>query len=421
VRGVGHAFVDDNGPFLARGASLFWALWGYEHDRERLGRNLATLRDWGFDYIRVLGVVGAPGDRPGPTCASGVEGCDTWRDRRLDPGSVNYERNIAALTDWAYGEYGLRVQWTIFGGTEFTPTPESRRALVQRFAAISKGRESSIFAFEISNEAFQNGFDGESGRQELMVLAKLLKSETRNLVALSSPQRSECAVAQELYRDSPADLMTMHVARGGERDGENWKMLRDIWGMQGCTSVPQLVSSNEPIGPQSSGVSLDDPLALTAMALVTYASGIGAVVFHSGPGVRGGGQADLALGRPSNLWQLPTGAGIVAGLATITKLLPGDLPNWSKHDGMSADPGRVFDVADKSALAGLYCAHKESAFACAAVGVTKTARLTARKGMTLTVHELVDGKAESTRQLAAGDSLELSASPPAILIRGQLQ
>src|SRR5712691_9442226 len=63
VSGDRHAFVDEGGPFLARGASLFWGLWGYQHDRERLGRNLATLRDWGFDYIRVLGVVGAPGDR----------------------------------------------------------------------------------------------------------------------------------------------------------------------------------------------------------------------------------------------------------------------------------------------------------------------------------------------------------------------
>src|SRR4051794_40638020 len=61
VHGDRHAFVDDGGAFLARGATLFWGLWGYQHDRERLGRNLATLRDWGFDYVRVLGVVGTPG------------------------------------------------------------------------------------------------------------------------------------------------------------------------------------------------------------------------------------------------------------------------------------------------------------------------------------------------------------------------
>jgi hypothetical protein len=95
-------------------------------------RNLATLRDWGFDYIRVLGVVGSPGDRPGPVCGSGVQGWDSWRDRRLDPGAAQYAQNVAGLTDWAYREYGLRVQWSIFGGIDFTPTPDSHSRRARR-------------------------------------------------------------------------------------------------------------------------------------------------------------------------------------------------------------------------------------------------------------------------------------------------
>ena len=75
VHGEQHAFADDGGAFVARGASLFWGLWGYEHDRARLGRNLAMLRDWDVDYIRVLAVVGSPGNRTD----------DSWQDRRLDP------------------------------------------------------------------------------------------------------------------------------------------------------------------------------------------------------------------------------------------------------------------------------------------------------------------------------------------------
>src|SRR5207248_542158 len=151
-----HSFADDGGTFLPRGATMFWALWGYQHDRARLGRNLSTLRNWGIDYIRVLGVVGAPGDRPG----------DSWRDRQADPSKPSYDQDTSGLTEWAYREYGLRVQWTIFGGVEFTPTPESRRAVVERFARISRGREEAIFAFEIANEAWQNGFPGEQGRAE---------------------------------------------------------------------------------------------------------------------------------------------------------------------------------------------------------------------------------------------------------------
>lgn len=421
VRGDGHAFADDGGPFLARGASLFWALWGYEHDHERLGRNLATLRDWGFDYIRVLGVVGSPGDRSGPVCGGGVEGCDSWSDRRLDPGTADYAQNVAGLTDWAYREYGLRVQWSIFGGTDFTPTPESRKNVVERFAEIGKGREHAIFAFEVANEAFQNGFGDESGRQELLALAKLLAARSPNLVALSSPQASDCASAQQLYRDSVADLMTLHLARAVEKDGEHWRALRKVWDMHSCIGVPRLVSSNEPIGPESSVAEMADPVALTAMALVTYGSGIGAFVFHSGPGVRGGGGADRHLGRHSDLWQLPTAPRIAAGLATLVRQLPGDFANWTKHDIVGDAPDPPFGAADKSAFGGLYCSSKSAEFACAVVGIRQSVSLTVRRNMTATVHELVDGNAGGAQRLAAGAAVNLPATPAAVLIRGRLE
>jgi hypothetical protein len=421
VRGDGRAFVDDGGPFLARGSSLFWALWAYQHDRERLGRNLATLRDWGFDYIRVLGVVGAPGDRPGPVCGPGVEGCDSWRDRRLDPGAADYAQNVAGLTDWAYREYGLRVQWSIFGGAEFTPTSGERRAVIERFAEMSKGREQAIFAFEVANEAFQNGFSGPAGREELRTLARALKAKSPNLVALSSPAGSTCAAAQELYRDSVADLMTVHISRAGEKDGKNWDALREVWDVRSCQGVPTLVSSNEPIGPQSSIVGLDDPVALTAMALVTYGSGIGAFVFHSGPGVRGGGAADAALGRYRNLWELPTGSRIASGLATIVKLVPGDFANWTNHDVVGDAPDPPFGAADKTAYAGLYCSSKGAEFACGVVGIRRPVSLITRRNMTATVHGITDGKAREAQRLAVGAALNLPAAPAAALIRGRFE
>ena len=37
VRLEGRAFADDGGPYLAVGASLFWAAWGYRHDRPEVG------------------------------------------------------------------------------------------------------------------------------------------------------------------------------------------------------------------------------------------------------------------------------------------------------------------------------------------------------------------------------------------------
>ena len=158
------------------------------------------------------GSVGAPGGPPGR---------DSWRDRRADPSAADYDKNIAGLTDWAYQRgMGLRVQWSIFGGTEFTPTPESRRAVVERFAAMSKGREQAIFAFEVANESFQNGLRrGDRVRKSCGRLAKNLKAGAPNLVALSSPEGSDCRAAQALYRNSAADLLTLHMGRAGERNG----------------------------------------------------------------------------------------------------------------------------------------------------------------------------------------------------------
>jgi hypothetical protein len=349
-----------------------------------------------------------------------VPDCDSWRDRRLDPGAASYAQDIAGLTDWAYKQYGLRVQWTIFGGTEFTPTTAQRRTVVEQFARMARGREPAIFAFEIANESWQNGFPGDEGKRELHALAKVLKSHSSNLVALSSPENGTCEGAQALYRDSLADLATLHIGRVGSANGENWRALRDVWQLHACSGIPSLRSSNEPIGPESSVVSMDDPVALSAMALVTYGSGIGAFVLHTGPGVRGGGEADLARGRHRNLWELPTAARVAAGLGTITRLVPGDFANWSTQDELSEAPERLFDVTDRTAVAGIYCFANAQEFACAPVGIRQPLSLVARRAVTLSLHQLLTGVAGTPRSIVRGGVLSIPAVPPAFLIRGRL-
>jgi hypothetical protein len=400
VHGDRHAFADDGGAFLPRGATMLWALWGYQHDRARLGRNLSTLRGWGIDYIRVLGVVGAPG-RPAQ---------DSWRDRQADPSAASYDQDIAGLTDWAYREYGLRVQWTIFGGVEFAPTPELRRAVVERFGNMSRGREEKIFAFEVANEAWQNGFGDEAGRLELHALAQLLKTKSSNLVALSAPQESNCAAAQALYRGSAADLLTVHLPRAGMEKGAIWSTFRDPSAFRECAGVPTLASSNEPIGPESSVAAADDPAVLAALAAVTYGSGIGAFVLHTGPGVRGGGAADLARGRHSNVWELPTGARIAAALSSLISKVPGDFANWEKQD--------VLDVSEPSALAGMYCFSKASSFACIAFGIARPFQVVTRRAMSVTVHQFVSNSSAPAARLQPSGRLAIPATPPVRLIIG---
>jgi hypothetical protein len=58
VRLEGHCLVDDQGPFLGLGVSYFTALWRCKHDRARLEADLEFLSRQGFNYYRMLSMVG---------------------------------------------------------------------------------------------------------------------------------------------------------------------------------------------------------------------------------------------------------------------------------------------------------------------------------------------------------------------------
>ena len=241
------------------------------------------------------------------------------------------------MTDWAYREYGLRVQWTIFGGVEFTPTPELRRAVVERFGSMTRGREEKIFAFEIANEGWQNGFGDEQGRVELHALAQLLKTqiaEPRGAVGARSRAvagRRRPSIAVRL-----ADLLTLHLPRAGMEKGAHLEHVSRSVGFSRVRgrAVPWRAATS-PSGPSRLSPARTIRLCSAALAAVTYGSGIGAFVLHTGPGVRGGGAADLARARHSNLWELPAGARIAAALSALIRALPGDFSNWQKQDALA--------------------------------------------------------------------------------------
>src|SRR5688572_2738110 len=58
VRVMGHSLADDKGPFLGLGVSYFTSLWRCKHDRPRLESDLAFLSKQGFNYFRMLSMVG---------------------------------------------------------------------------------------------------------------------------------------------------------------------------------------------------------------------------------------------------------------------------------------------------------------------------------------------------------------------------
>jgi hypothetical protein len=342
VHGRGASFADARGPFLALGATLFWGPWGYKFDRDRLERTLKFLAEHHVDYVRVLGQVGTPDDPD-----------DSWSDRPIDPRwddpcptsdtppptCGTYDEVIAGFTDLAYDRYGLRVEWTIFGGVGFTPTPRSRVALVDRMLAMAKGREQKIMHFEIANEFYQNGFEGPEGLEELRRLGKRLQDRTRVLVALSEPPASDCGVLQRMHAGGVGEIVTEHFTRSDDDDG--WAAVRAPWKLQACRGLPRLRSNNEPAGPFSSVRAEGDPLRLAMSAAVTYASGMGAYVLHTGSGVRGGGRADLKLGRPADIQAVPEIDRILGALDRVRRLLPPDLPQWPRRLAGNQDPIRL--------------------------------------------------------------------------------
>ncbi len=396
VRIDGRAVADSAGPFNALGATLFWGAWAYKFDRARLERNLGVLRAAGIDYVRVLGSVGGA----------------SWEDRPTDPRWQDYDAIVAGLTDLAYDRYGMRVQWTIFGGAPFTPAGPERERLVDRFASLAEGREHKIFAFEIANEAWQNGFRGADGLAELRRLGRRLNDRTSVLVALSAPAtRAACAT----YAGGIADIMTLHYSRAFGSDGPMGP-LRRPWSFPaaydaGCRgSLPPAVLNNEPIGPESSVRQDDSPARIAGAYVMTFLAGNAAYVLHTGPGIRGGGAADVSgtLQRHANFDELPAFKPIAAALDAAREYLPDGVANWTRHNpNAAAAPLHGFDR--------LYTAASGAQFVALAIDVPQATSLTARTAMTVDVRQTSTGKIVQRFVLKSGDNMALSADEALVL------
>lgn len=401
-------FTDDDGDHVSVGVTFMAAAWAYRHDRPRLVENLQKLSAAGvFDYIRVLGVVGP--NRGG------------WEDRTVDPNWQDYDQVIAGLTDLAY-DHGFRVEWSIFGGVDTTPTPESRQALVQRFIAMSKGREHKIQHWEVANEAWQNGFEGSDGRDELRRLGRLLRDNTPNRVALSATEEGQ---AGALYSGSAADIFTIHLDRSINGTGGTWRPARQSWEVQFIEGIPKAWTSNEPIGPQSSVEADADPVRLAMSAAMVWVSGGAGYVYHTGPGVRFGGAADVARGRVANFWEVENFDQTVAGIKALKKMLPADLPNWRPQNGNKNFPDYPFDheqmarQTEAGDVLRAFCSLGGDRFICAPIKIERQISFTAKNPMTVEVLNPMTGDVLRTVTLGRGQALVLEPTLPAVILRGK--
>jgi hypothetical protein len=407
VRLDGRSLADDGGAFNALGASLFYGAWAFKHDRPRLERNLATLARHGFDYVRVLGVVGDP-NRP-----------DSWDGRESDWRDPDYAKTIAGLTDLAYDAYGLRVEWTLVGdGQKVIPDRADRFRLADTFLAMSRGREHKIVHFEVANEAWQNGFAGAGGERQLRELTKYLNDRTDVLVAASAG--ADAAQGERLYAGGVADVATVHFDRDVSKADGHWRPVRQPWGHQ-FSGLP-VGSNNEPIGPGSSVAAEDDPVKLVAAAIVTYVSGLPMYVYHSKAGIRGHDEMSDMPG--------------VGAFAHLKKIVPHDLASWSPknahwpdspfrmyardRDGvLVADQART-DVAGGTGAVRVYAAVNGDDFFVVPFGVEGGVVLEPRRRSEFEVVDPMTGDVLAHKSLAAGERFEL-AGRELFVLRGRVR
>lgn len=393
VRLVQHAMTDDGGPFLALGATLFWALWAERHDATHLDENLAWLSERGVDYVRILAMVGGT----------------SWEDREIDPAEGHYWNTVDAFLT-RLERHGMRAQVTLFAEADsMMPDRGERMTFADAWAEVANRRSDRLVFLEVANEHWKNGI----GIDELRTLGQRLVDRTETLVALSAPAPGALC---DVYENSAADLATYHYARSRSP----WVSVRQPWewpGADECRHPLPVAVNNEPIGPESSLESEEAPARLAMAFVTTFLAGNAAYVLHAGAGVRGGGAADRQLGRSPTFAETPNLDEALRAIARHRDALPSDLPNWIRRS--ARDREYPFDrvegaLADKS-LAAAYAVTESERFVVTMLDLRRPVPIRARRAMHLEIRNAL-GELVDARALEAGASVTLRGSEAFVLI-----
>ncbi len=411
VRVMDHALVDGDGPFLGLGVSYFTALWRCKHDRSRLESDLRFLSAQGFNYYRMLSMVGWNDSWDGLEIAPvaftshGGKRVSAWPD---------YWRQLRELIDLAYDRYGLRTQITIFADAQLMPDKRTRSQHLRRLLNdVLPGREHKIILLEVANEAWQNGFEGDQGVKELREFTKYLAGRTDIPVATTSNHEDEFA---KIYANSAADIATWHFSRDRRTD-DGWKPVYDCWELGDQPGFPP-VSSNEPIGPGSSVAKENSTIHLVMAAAFAYVAKLPMYVFHSEAGVHGRSRFEDTPG--------------VKDFAHLSEILPHDVPNWRRNDGREkgapftvfadGQPDRFWPdmpVSRDGCLRNIGSRNGDR-FICVPIGIREQGlQLQARENMQFDVFDPLTGAIITTAEMKKGARLRLPQGPGGLIIKGQ--
>jgi hypothetical protein len=144
---------------------------------------------------------------------------------------------------------------------------------------------------------------------------------------------------------------------------------------------------------------------------MTFLAGNASYVLHSGPGIRGGGAADIApkLGRHAHFDELPSFKPIATALGEAKKYLPPGLANWTRHAPNAP-------TAPLHGFEGLYSASKGSDFVALAIGIKQPVTVRARTNAAIDIREPATGKIVKHLKVSAGESIDLSGYEELVII-----
>ena len=316
VRGDYHVTLDDGGPFHPLGVTLFWSLFGWKFERQRIVDHLAWLSSKGFDYVRILAEV-------------------DWKDRSIDPNWPDYTTVLREFVDECYDVYGMRVEVTIVGGQPVDKTGQRRFVpveLARTVATALADRAEKIMLYEMCNEADNGSGDNpyKVSVDDMIAMAQVVAELTPNLVSLSRPV--DYSDMKDATKAGNGSSYTPHPRRSSTDYG--WSHVRQGYDFKDFDYV---VWNNEPEGPQSSVVSMSDPLQLACCRLLGIMCGGAGYVLHVGQGVTG--EADPDHGRPENMWEVENIDQIMAVVRACDPLMPPGVENWNcRNNGRDDHP-----------------------------------------------------------------------------------
>ena len=415
VRLEGRTLHDQSGPFLALGASYFQALRRAKFDRARFESDLEFLASKKFNFVRILSMVGWfkawDGIEIAPVAFKNREG-------KAVPAWPDYWQHFGEMIDIIY-RHGMRTEITIFADAQLMPKKSDRIDHMTKVLQHLKGREHKVILLEVANEAWQNGFPGKEGVEDLREFAKFLGDRTQIPIAITSNHEDGETGAVALYRGSAADIATWHFSRDIRTVERGWLPVRDCYRFGNIPGLPPF-SSNEPIGPGSSVSSDNDPIKLVMAPAFAWTAGLPMYVYHSSAGVFG-----------KEPFQKMAG---ISDYQELLKILPANLTGWTRNDGKEPSAPLTTYANDqpdkwwpelKGATNGVVCntgaVHPQgSEFVTLPIGILKGGvALQARREMNLKVFHPLNGTVVTNLTLKAGGKFWLPQGPGAYIIRGE--